>query len=170
MLLINFMLSISIMRCSLDFSLGDRPHRFSPPDEGALTPCQGGSLSQGSDEVPDIPRALRGAVPAIAGRPESGRGDGGGSPLDLGLAGSSLLPSGGRYFAHSESGERLEHVLDLVHSGVGELFPANKITAHCSGCKCIIPRGEGYRHINIGRKKTYCMSCQVGQGLPLRKS
>ena len=67
-----------------------------------------------------------------------------------------------------ENGVGLIEALSIVGSGVGELFPPNKITAHCKGCGCIIPRLEGYRHINIGAKKTYCSACHSGAGLPLR--
>ena len=40
----------------------------------------------------------------------------------------------------------------------------------CSRCGHYIPRFEGYRHVKVGDKKTFCQSCHEAMGLPLREA
>lgn len=165
------MLSISNMGCNLLVDFGFRfaspPIAISPPDAGALITSARGSSQGGSSDPASAVRSVFFEDGAQATTRRSERASLGSVPLVMSAESDSLRKSGG--LAPGGSGGQLRDVLSLVKSGVGELFPANKITTRCSGCGCVISGGLGYMHYNIGRRKTYCKSCHVGQGLPVRE-
>ena len=97
---------------------------------------------------------------------ERGKSPGAAEPLLLGKSHSGS-PSSGMY-SQFAGAAYLEPALSILGKSSDDLFLANKITAKCSKCGDIIPRFEGYRHINIGEKKTYCFNCQKQMGLPTR--
>ncbi len=66
------------------------------------------------------------------------------------------------------SPNQFDEVLPVVEKSVADLFPANKITVRCGGCHKPIGAGQGYLHYNIGERKTFCQSCHLSKGLPLR--
>jgi len=159
MLLLTTMLSLIVRNLYLDVRLHTSPStRSSPTDAGALITASG-ATGQAAGEVARHPRVLRAVGPGgTTGYGESGEGDGGGlQSLDLGASGDSLHPSDG-----------LNDVLAILHRSVGDVFPANLVTMKCSRCGHYIPRFEGYRHIKIGEKRTFCEACHQAMGLPLR--
>ena len=78
-------------------------------------------------------------------------------PVELVEPAVSLQPSDG-----------LEDILSIVHRSVDEIFPANPVFMKCARCGGGIPRVEGYRHIKIGDKRTFCPQCHEAMGLPAR--
>lgn len=64
----------------------------------------------------------------------------------------------------------LSDSLAILGRSVAEIFPANRVTMRCSRCGHYIPRFEGYRHVKVGDKKTFCQSCHEAMGLPLREA
>lgn len=63
----------------------------------------------------------------------------------------------------------IREALRQVDKTPADIFPANKITTRCSGCRELIPAGLGYMHYPIGDRKTFCKSCHVAKGLPIRQ-
>jgi hypothetical protein len=158
MLCLTYMLSLIIQNSVIDLQLSSPAAKPSPPDAGALI-ADRGATGQAAGEVARHPRALRAVGPGgTTGYGESGEGDGGDiQSLALGTVGDSLQPSDG-----------LNDVLTILHRSVGEVFPANLVTMKCSGCGQYISRFQGYRHIKVGEKRTFCEACHQAMGLPVR--
>lgn len=49
-----------------------------------------------------------------------------------------------------------------------EVYPANKISIKCHGCRKVVPRGQGYMHYNVGVRGGFCKTCHVAKNLPPR--
>jgi hypothetical protein len=159
MLSLTAMLALMIQRSVLDLRFRGSPADVSSPADAGVLIAAPGAPGQAAGEVARQSRALRAAGPGgTTGCGESGEGDGGAfQPLILGAGGDSLQPSDG-----------LNDVLAILERPVREIFPSNRVAMRCAGCGEAIPRFEGYRHIRVGVKKTYCESCHEAMGLPLR--
>lgn len=167
------MLLISTTEWGIDFSVHVRKFSppdtiSSPPDERAFITDAGGSGQVGS-RLPDSSPRSSSRVAPDEGRDTARAGEGKSTAslsLDRSASGDSVRKSGGAV-DHAE--RFLQPVLRMMGKEPVDLFPANKITTKCSKCGEIIPRFQGYRHIKVGDKKTYCRACQSAMGLPVRE-
>jgi hypothetical protein len=74
-----------------------------------------------------------------------------------------------RYLTHPIfSPGQIEDELLKAQRAVGEVYPPNKISIKCHGCRSVVPRGEGYTHYNVGVRGGFCVTCHTAQNLPLR--
>ena len=154
LLSLTFMLALRIQTLNLSLTVQSSPSAIPSPSDAGVQPAGRGPKSSGEvagggvwrfeDQARDEPEPSAPQVPA---------------PLDLAEPAGSLRTSDG-----------LEDALDILHRSVGEIFPANRVTMRCSRCGHFIPRFEGYRHIKVGERKTYCRDCQEAMGLPLREA
>ncbi len=148
MLYLTLMFWLIIQNFSFDFHVVSPSGRLGPSDAGAFITASG-ALGQGLAKSPDIP-ALFEPGTCVSRPGESGEGDGGDlQSLALGSSGDSLRRSDG-----------LSDVLAILGRSADEIFPSNRVFMKCSKCGGGIPRFEGYRHIRIGDKKTFCLACQ----------
>ncbi len=160
MLYLTLMFWLIIQNVSFDFHVSSPSVMLGPSDAGAFITASG-APGQGLAKSPDIPALFEPGTregrtgPARAERATAELS----SPLLLGASGDSLQPSDG-----------LSGVLAILGRSVEEIFPANRVTMKCSRCGHYVPRGEGYRHINVGVKKTYCAACHEAMQLPLREA
>jgi hypothetical protein len=63
---------------------------------------------------------------------------------------------------------QIEGELLRAQKAVGEVYPPNKISIRCHGCRSVVPKGEGYMHYNVGVRGGFCVTCHTAQNLPLR--
>jgi hypothetical protein len=152
------LISISTKDLYIYFKFGLRTS--GPTDAGTLSPAAG-ATSQRLAKSPEV-TALFEAQSCEADAPRAERATAEYPAVDLGGQGASLRSSGGP--------DDLPLVLRRLGRSVGDLFPANRITMRCSKCGDLIGRFEGYRHIRVGERATYCLSCHLGQGLPVREA
>jgi hypothetical protein len=168
---ITLILLISITGSSLDFKFNISPHDHipSPPEQPHfIAPTQ--RLTAIEPMRPDIPGVLDVSTSAEPKRNiEPERGAFPGASIAVRGRGDRLCMSGGLDLVSSDVAvSHVGRILEVLHKSSEDVFLVNKITARCSSCGLIIPRFEGYRHIRVGEKKTYCRDCQVKMGLPVR--
>jgi len=144
-------LRMSFVRQSLHVGPHDDIH--DPPDAAVSSPA-GGHVSSG----------------VLAGSGGAPRAP---APLDMGATGDRLRSSGGPEdvlaIYDAPGADIFENALVRLHRSAEDVFPANRLTMRCAKCGQGIPRFEGYRHIRVGVKKTYCATCQSEMGLPVRE-
>lgn len=78
-------------------------------------------------------------------------------------------------FGDRKEGRQLKRELDIVDEGIRrnektpeDVYPANRISVKCGGCKERIGAGEGYSHYLIGTRRFFCRECHVRKSFPLR--
>jgi hypothetical protein len=163
------LLLISINRYSLEFKFNTTTHENTPnPSDAAFVSPSAGSCRIGQP----LARHSRALVveAATEGREATTSGEGkitASLPIAIGAPGDTLRMSGG--VGDIQENLFLAPVLGLMGKTPEDLFPANRITVKCSKCHNFIPRGEGYKHSNLGEHKTYCFNCQKSMGLPTRE-
>lgn len=162
----SFMLLVVVI-IGIDRRFSPPNSRFGPPNAGVFTAAEEG-FSQGATELADIPAALRSGVPY--GRPNAGgKARAENVALDWNSGGSSLRSLGGQSTAD------MKRELDLIDEQIrrnnktpADVYPANKITVRCHGCRAHLRAGEGYSHYNVGTRGFFCRDCHQQKGLPLR--
>ncbi len=188
--IIMSMLLISIRGYSLEFFIRKISIQSNvTPHDNILTPPDVALISAGAGSCckwqPGRRRTwrFRGAVPASAAEPPRADPQQQDAPrareataraslaLAIGAPDDMLRPSGGVGDVDDFSAERLflAPVLQSMGQTPSDLFPPNRIATKCSKCGNVISRFEGYKHIKIGEKKTYCYRCQKRMGLPVRE-
>ena len=164
MFALTLMLSLIILNLVIDLRLSSPAAMSSPSDAGALIiapEARGQGYARSPERVaklPDSPAFFEPQAPEV--RRDTARAERATAELptlDHERGGDSLQQRDG-----------LDDALTILHRSPGELFPANRVTMRCSRCGHYVSRGEGYRHVNVGDKKTFCEACHEAMGLPVR--
>jgi hypothetical protein len=164
MLSLIYMFRLIILNLVIDLRLSSPAARSSPSDAGALIiapEARGQGYARSPERVaklPDSPAFFEPQAPEV--RRDTARAERATAELptlDHERGGDSLQQRDG-----------LDDALTILHRSPGELFPANRVTMRCSRCGHYVSRGEGYRHVNVGDKKTFCEACHEAMGLPVR--
>jgi hypothetical protein len=154
----------------IDLRLSSPAAMSSPSDAGALIiapEARGQGYARSAERVAEVVRACVSEPGVPRGAPEVRGGHW--APGDCRRT-TAELPTLDHERGDDSLQQRdgLDDALTILHRSPGELFPANRVTMRCSRCGHYVSRGEGYRHVNVGDKKTFCEACHEAMGLPVR--